>query len=265
MIISEWGGWECTLVIASSMCGPRGGGGDHPLRSIGSKEALTAAGEGCPAIEAIPICTSIFVCQFLLAFGPGLAANVRVGNLLGEGRPLAAQHCAKVALAMAMALQAVLTCLIISFRDCIASAFVEDPIVHEHTVRLLPYTTAYSFLATAVSGFSQQLLFALGTRLRLPAALNFFAFFAVGLPAGALLGFNGLEERGIWLGLIVALLIALTGQYAYLLLGIDWEVAAKQAQERALADTKATGTCGESDKQGLAMADSAKQPVETAV
>lgn len=166
---------------------------------------------------------------------------------------------------MAMGAQVALTAAIIAFRAPIASAFVDDPRVHEHTVRLLPFTTAYSFLATAVSGFSQQLLFGLGARLRFPAALNFVSFFAVGLPVGALFGFHGLEERGIWLGLIVAMLIALVGQYLYLLLAIDWEVAAKKARERALVDAKATGTpgpgaaAGESDAQRLATADSATE------
>lgn len=261
MIISEWLGWECTLFIASGLCtssATHSNDATSNTTELVTIDLVDSAADSCPIIEAIPICTAIFVCQFLIAFGPGLAANVRVGNLLGEGRPRDARNSALIALAMAMSVQVLLATGIMSFRGRIASAFVDDPVVHAHTVALLPYTTAYSFLATAVSGWSQQILFGLGARLRFPAALNFLAFFAVGLPAGALFGYHGLEERGIWLGLLVALLLALVGQYAYLLLTTDWQVAATKARERALGDIKATTTGGgESEGRGLAAADSA--------
>ena len=69
-------------------------------------------------------------------------------------------------------------------------------------------------------------------------------------------GFGGLEERGIWLGLIVAMLIALVGQWAFVLLAIDWEEASKQARERAQLDEKGITA---SDGRGLAAADSAAE------
>ena len=271
MIISEWGGWEGTLFIAGGLCPP-------PMAVLSNATSAPAAGDGssgCPAIEAIPICTSIFVCQFFLAFGPGLAANVRIGNLLGEGRPQDAVYCAKVAGAMAMSAQVALSAAVLTFRWQIAEAFVEDPLVLEHVVALLPYTTAYSFLATAVSGFSQQLLFGLGAPLHLPAVVNLFSFFAVGMPVGTLLAYRGgLAERGIWLGLIIAMLIALVGQYAYLAIAVDWGEAANRARARALGEespqrcgaqptscnSAASGTGGgESAGRGLAAADSAAE------
>ena len=42
MITSEWFGWECTLFLASGLC-------------IG--------GGVCAVVDAIPICTTIFVLQ----------------------------------------------------------------------------------------------------------------------------------------------------------------------------------------------------------
>ena len=84
--------------------------------------------ESCPAVEAIPICTTLFVLQFIIAFSPGLAANsIRVGNLLGEGRPREARFCAGVAWCMQVGIQAVLVTTILTFRESIASLFVDDP------------------------------------------------------------------------------------------------------------------------------------------
>jgi MATE family multidrug resistance protein len=277
LVMSEWFGWECTLFVASGLCAPSTdvsgeglddlavGAGSHSNISFAvgasaqhnvSHDAPSAGEAGCPIIEAIPICTSIFICQFLIAFGPGLAANVRVGNLLGEGHPKDAKYCATVAFGMAMAVQATVSATLISLRSPIVGAFVDDPDVRAHAIALLPYTTTYSFLATAVSGFSQQLLFAVGAKLAFPATLNLFAFFAVGVPVGALLGYQGgLEERGIWLGLVLAMLVAFVGQYAYIFKVVDWDAASKRARERALQE--GTGEGAESDGRGLAAADSA--------
>jgi len=270
MIMSEWGGWECTLFVASGLCSrasssaQNGATSEPPLSSIsnGSSPALSHSAS-CPAIEAIPICTTIFVCQFLVAFGPGLAANIRVGNLLGAGRPREAIFCARVAWCMAMAITLVEAVVLLSLRDPIAAAFVDDAEVRAHVARLLPYTTLYSCLATCVSGFSQQILFGVGARLRVAATINLVAFFGVGLPLGTLLAFHAsMDEEGIWLGLVVAMILALIGQYAYLYVAIDWHAAAQKARQRALSDASATTTTtsddyGCSDSVGLAAMDAA--------
>ena len=78
MVMSEWFGWECTLFIASGLCQQGHPAIGSPAEDAGSSRS--SAGDACPAIEAIPICTTIFVCQFFVAFGPGLAANVRVSR-----------------------------------------------------------------------------------------------------------------------------------------------------------------------------------------
>ena len=49
MIISEWLGWECTLFVASGLC--------------------DASSDSCAVVEAIPICTTVMVCEFILVFG----------------------------------------------------------------------------------------------------------------------------------------------------------------------------------------------------
>ena len=56
--------------------GTVGGAGGGTVGGAGG-----GAAEGCPQVEAIPICTTIMVCEFILAFGPGLATSIRVGNV----------------------------------------------------------------------------------------------------------------------------------------------------------------------------------------
>eukprot|EP00966_Prymnesium_polylepis_P211285 4892684-Prymnesium_polylepis.2 len=142
----------------------------------------------------------------------------------------------------------------------------------------MPFTTAYSVLASLSCGWSHQVLFGLGAPLRVPALINLGAFFGVGLPVGSLLAYQAhLGVHGLWMGLVLAVGLIVVGQYAYIGLRIDWLEAAKTARERALAKDQAAPASGsssghgeggaphlrdESDGQGLAAADSAKAAME---
>ena len=114
--------------------------------------------------------------------------------------------------------------------------------------------------ATLAPGYSQQLLFGLGARLRLPAAGNFVSFLFVGLPAGSYLAYGGAHMRthGLWAGLLLAMALIISVQYAYLYLTTDWDAAAKQARARALEkDKPSERAAAEGEGRGLAGADSA--------
>ena len=244
MVTSEWFGWEVSLFIASGLCG-----GQEP----------------CAAIEAIPLCTTVFVCQFIVIFGVPLATSIRVGNLLGEGRGADARYCAKVAWVMTFVGAVSLATLILCFRERIGSLFVDDEEIIWHLTRLMPITTVYSVLASLAPGWSQQVLFGLGARLRIPAAINFVSFFVVGLPVGSLLAYQtDLGAPGLWLGLVLAMVLIIAGQYTYIATTIDWADAARVARERALGKDKGGANCqhAETDVQGLAAADSAKATFE---
>lgn len=58
MIVSEWGGWESALFLAGPLCDGK---------------------DSCPEVEAIPICTTLLVFEFICVFGPGQAAANRIG------------------------------------------------------------------------------------------------------------------------------------------------------------------------------------------
>ena len=76
------------------------------------------------------------------------------------------------------------------------------------------------------------------------------------MPLGAVLAFAAdLGVRGLWSGLVSAMLLIIIGQYTYLYRTLDWEAAAQRARERAQRD--ATGA-EESEGRGLAVADSAR-------
>ena len=244
MTMSEWAGWECTLFVASGLCG--------------------GGAAACAVTAAIPICTTVFVCEFLLVFGWGLAACNRIGNLLGEGKGQEARFSGGVALVAASLSSITLAVVVVSNRRRIATFFVEGEseeaaAVLETTVSLMPVTTLYSVLATLAPGWSQQVLFGLGADLRAPATLNIFAFFAVGVPGGSLLAYRfGMGVQGIWLGLVAAIGLVVVGQHAHLARTTDWPEMARVARARALQREGAEAT--EGDAVALARAKEPPDP-----
>jgi len=214
MIISEWGGWESALFLAGPVC---------------------AGADSCPKVEAIPICTLLMVLEFILCFGPGSAACVRIGNLLGAGQGEDARVCAQVALLMAASVGLLFASAAHHLRHEIAMLFVEDDAVLDEIVQLMPYTIAYSFLATLGPGWSQQVLIGIGGSLRVPAAINFISFAVVGLPLGTVLAYKlDMQVHGLWLGLVIAMCCIDAGHVVYGCLTVDWDEAARQAVQKAL-------------------------------
>ncbi|KAL3932531.1 MAG: hypothetical protein SGPRY_000660 [Prymnesium sp.] len=266
MVTSEWFGWECSLFIASGLCV------QHPFYD-GSPapppELKPIAKVQCAVVEAIPICTTMLVCQFIIVFGIPLAASNRVGNFLGAGRGEDALFCAKIAWQLTFAAASTLGFTIILNRKSVVALFVSDDEIISTATRLLPVTAVYSMLASLAPGWSSQILFGIGADLRIPALVNFVSFYGIGLPSGSLFAYQAhLAERGLWYGLIFAMMCIIVGQYAYIYFTIDWDQAADQAREKALKEDKTYrigegGVCGlkrleRSDEIGLAMADSAK-------
>lgn len=129
-----------------------------------------------------------------------MAASNRVGNLLGEGRGAEARVAAGTAWALVMGSSTAVACLFLAFRRPIASSFVvNDEPVAALTASLMPWTVLYSWLAAAGPGWSQQIFYGLGARLRVPATINFLSMYGVGVPVGALLAFRG--DLGVYLGI----------------------------------------------------------------
>ena len=93
---------------------------------------------------------TLFVLQFIIAFGPGVASNsIRVGNLLGEGRRTM-PFCAGVAWGVGEH-QCSLVAFVLTFRTD-RLALRRRPEVLAHSVMRL--TTVYSFFATMAPGWS---------------------------------------------------------------------------------------------------------------
>ncbi|RMF87581.1 MAG: MATE family efflux transporter, partial [Nitrospirae bacterium] len=165
------------------------------------------------AVAAHHVALNLAALSFMMPLGISQAVVTRVGNLLGAGRPQAAQRAARVGLLAGAGVMGISAVLFVVFRTELPRLYTPDPGVVALAASVLPIAAAFQiFDGTQVVGCG--VLRGMGhTR---PAAwFNFLGYWVLGLPVGAALAFRGgLGLAGIWWGLCLGL-----GAVAALLVG----------------------------------------------
>jgi MATE family multidrug resistance protein len=164
---------------------------------------------GAVAIAAHGIALQVASATFMVPLGISQAATARVGLAAGAGERAAARRAGGVAIALAAAFMALSAACLVAFGPALAGLFLSpgNPGAEE--------TLALATLLLLLAGMFQlgdgvQVSAAGALRgladTRVPMWLAAFGYWAVGLPAGALLAFPlGLGAAGVWLGLVVGL------------------------------------------------------------
>ena len=289
VVMSEWTGWEISVLMAGWLCpSPSSDGAQNGASAAGNTlaagnastaDASTAAASAaaasaaaastaaeCTALESFPILSQTMVVFFLLHFGFSIACGNRVGNLLGEGAPRRARICALATLAFALALALCLCVVLVSMRWHWASFFLGPATtdaareVRSQVAAVLPIVAVYIFLDTIGPAWAHQILFGIGgTALRIPAVNNFTTFFCCGLLVGHTLAFDaGWGLAGLWCGLVVGMAAMDGGLLAYVLGVVDWRAIADAARLRVLEGPAAGGQPAEPDGSLTGLASSTR-------
>ena len=127
------------------------------------------------------------VCALTFMTGPmafGIAANVRVGNLLGSGDAARAKLAAAVAVAIGVTWMAACAIAIVAGGDTVGEVFVGtgDPEVVAAVARIAPYAAVFQ-VADGVLGTANGVLRAAGKQSEL-AVVNVVALWGVGSRSG---------------------------------------------------------------------------------
>ncbi|KAM9320077.1 multidrug and toxin extrusion protein 2-like [Gastrophryne carolinensis] len=133
------------------------------------------------------ILMEIITLAYMLPFGLGAAANIRIGNALGAGDVDQAKKSYKVVLYCAAFCCLVDSSIVVALRDVIGYAFTNDRAVVTFVSHLLLLFGPYHLCdcANAVSGGILR-----GTgRQKIGAFTNVFGFYFIGLPVGISLMF----------------------------------------------------------------------------
>jgi MATE family multidrug resistance protein len=167
------------------------------------------------ALAAHTIVLNLCSITFMVPLGVAIAASTRIGNLIGAGRAQAAQRSAWTALAMGAALMAAFAALFILARQHLPALYGADGEVAALAILILPIAAAFQvFDGTQVVGGGVLR----GMANPKPIAwLNFFGYYALGLPLTYYLAFHlNMGLPGIWWGLASALLFVSIGVCLYI-------------------------------------------------
>jgi len=219
----RWG-WETNLFFAGLLCDGKSGG-------------------GCVQLDVFPIVANTMVVAFMPNFGLAQASGAMIGNALGAGDAAAARRISCLAFAIAGVIGASLCAALVLLRQQWGSLFSDDQDAVGLTARVLPIVAVYVFLDNLGPGSLVNILRMMSI-VALPAAINFVAFYVIGIPFGLYLTFGRPDEHwgivGLWSGLALGMLIMVCS-LALFLFSVDWQKAADAAVASALSTGQGSG------------------------
>lgn len=179
MLSSEWWAWEVCALAAALL------------------------GSTALAAQSVLLSTCATLYQFPAALG--VAASVRVGNLLGAGRAWEAKWAARASFIIATGFALFNSFICIIFRHQWGYMFNGDPEVVTMVAQVMPWMGLFQVM-DGLSGAANAIMRALALH-AIGAIVNFTAYYCIGIPFGLWLTFrHNMSLVGIWIGLAVALL-----------------------------------------------------------
>ncbi len=162
---------------------------------------------GAVPLAAHQIALSCAAMTFMVALGVSMAVGMRTSAAVGAGEHLRLRPIWVGGAGMGLAVALASTAVFLFLGHAIASAFVSDPEVIRVATLLLVVAAVFQIFdgnqvinSAALRGL---------TDVRVPAVMNFIAYWVVALPLGYALGIRGsLGGAGIWIGLAAGLAIA---------------------------------------------------------
>eukprot|EP00892_Ulva_mutabilis_P001187 jgi/Ulvmu1/11069/UM007_0251.1 len=202
---------------------------------------------GVVPIDAHVTLLTVITFNFIsFPFGIAVAATIRVGNMLGAGRPESARAAGWCAIVLGAASMAVCAVSISTLRVPLAALFVDDAAVARMLFTILPLGAA-SEVFDGVMGTCQGVLRGAGKQVRI-LQYNLFGFWGVGVTTGAVLTFGlGRGLRGLWVGILCGICSTAVMNFCAFY-RLDW--AAEAAAARGTVDRNGGGSAAGSGGNG---------------
>ena len=165
---------------------------------------------GTTALAAHQIALQIAAVMFMVPFGIGMAATVRVGHAAGRGDAVATRRAGFSAIALGAGFMAAMTLLVALTRHTLPLLFLGSDAPDPQTVALaasLLVLGASFFIADGVQTIAAGSLRGLNDT-RVPLVIAGISFWLVGFSGAWMFGFTlGLGAYGIWLGLSLGIAV----------------------------------------------------------
>jgi MATE family multidrug resistance protein len=174
--------------------------------------ALLIGRLGPVSSAAHQIAINVASLAFMIPLGLAEATTVRVGHALGRGDRAGLRRAAFAGYALLLLTQTVSASIMVGGNHAIVGLYTRDTAAAALAASLLLYAAAFQF-PDGVQVVSAGSLRGLKDT-RVPMLLAALAYWGIGMPVGATLGFGlggftpALGPRGMWTGLIAGLVVA---------------------------------------------------------
>ena len=193
------------------------------------------------AIGANAVTLNIFTFIYSPYWGYNVSGSVRVGNALGAGDHELAKVAANLTIGLSFLSGIICSALLLIFKEQLPGLFTQEQDIAALATKVI-VVLALLLIPDSINCANQGIFRGSG-RLTLGAALNFVAYYLLGLPLGCMLAFSdqlfgdGWGVVGFWWGMFVGIII--TGSFGtYIVQKSDWEALSKDAEERIEAALK---------------------------
>jgi MATE family multidrug resistance protein len=186
---------------------------------------------GTVALDAHIITLTIATFLFLsFPFAIGIAASIRVGQLIGNFNSKDAKRSSHSSYVLSIITQAVLIAILLPLKDVLGHLFSSDDDVANLVSELIPISCAF-MIGDSFQATTGGVLRGLG-RQKLVLWLNLLGFWVLAVPIGAILAFAvDLGVFGLWWGMVIGIyLSAFIGLWS--LRRVNWEHEAKKTLKR---------------------------------
>lgn len=175
--------------------------------SLFSIAAVILSPLGETVVASHQIALSVTSQLFMIPLSLAMALTIRIGQLYGERNIRMMQHVQRLGFILATGLACVTMLFIFTCRRAIATAYTNDPAVHQAAVGLLLFALAYQMFdawQVSAAGCLRGMQDTQG-----PMWITLFAYWVVALPLGILLSrVLHYGAPGFWTGLVTGLMIA---------------------------------------------------------
>jgi MATE family multidrug resistance protein len=187
---------------------------------------------GVIALDAHIITLGISTVIFLsFPFAIGIAASIRVGQLIGEQRAEDARRSAHASFLFSGIIQAILTVILLLCKDVLGQLFSNDEEVAALVSELIPISCLF-MMGDAIQATISGVFRGLG-RQKFVLLLNILGFWVCAVPIGAVLTFVAdFGVAGLWWGFNIGIYASSAVGLWFLWMRVDWNFEAKKAMKR---------------------------------
>ncbi|KAK9676286.1 hypothetical protein RND81_11G066700 [Saponaria officinalis] len=204
-----------------------------------------------PELETsvLSVCLSTISTLYSIPYGVGAAASTRVSNELGAGNPQRARTAAFAVMAIAVANGLIVSSIIFATRKIFGYCFSNEKEVIDYVTTMAPLVCV-NVIMDSLQGVLSGVARGCGWQ-HIGAFVNLTAFYLVGIPTAAALGFwVQMRGRGLWIGILCGSIVQ-AGLLAIITSATNWEKQASKARERLLESNSRDGNGSTIDEQRL--------------